>query len=139
MRIALMMSVAGLLVGLVGCAEQRMEARRDVKIAALSKYPGNAKKSDKVQVTAVDYPDQKRLELLNTSDVPLPTPTVWVNQTFLNKAPTIPARGSVTIKYVDLIEQGQGLQDLAASGRGASVVEIETPEGLFSTSGPAKK
>lgn len=116
-----------------------MEARRDVKIAALAKYPGNAKKSDKVQVTAVDYPEQKRLELINTSDAPLATPTVWVNQTFLNKAPTIPARGSISIKYVDLIEQGQGLQDLAANGRGASVVEIETPEGLFGTNGPAKK
>jgi hypothetical protein len=30
-----------------------------------------------------------------------------VNQTYLYRAATIPARGSVTVAYEDLIEQGQ--------------------------------
>jgi hypothetical protein len=120
-----------------GCAEQRMEARRDVKIAALAKYPGSAKKSD--SVVAVDYPGQKKLELLNTGNTPIPSPIVWVNQTFLYRADTIPARGSVTVKYVELIEQGQGVQDLAANGGPANVVEVQTSDGLWTCLGPVRK
>jgi hypothetical protein len=132
-------AVAAVAVIASGCAEQRMEARRDVKIAALAKYPGGAKRSDAVPVTAVDYPGQKKLELLNTGDKPVLSPIVWVNQTFLNRAETIPARGSVTVKYVDLIEQGQGVQDLAANGGSPSTVELQTSDGLFTALGPVRK
>jgi len=131
-------AVAGL--GLIaGCAQHREEVRRDATVAALAKYPGNVQKSDRVQVAAVDYREDKRLELLNLGDGPVESPMIWVNKTYVNKAPTIPTRGSVVIKYVDLIQQGQGVQDLATTNQPVQMVEIQTAEGLYSAMGPARK
>jgi hypothetical protein len=122
-----------------GCAQQRQEVRRDATVAALAKYPGSPQKSDRVQVAAVDYRGDKRIELLNVGDSPVESPMVWVNKTFVNKAPTIPTRGSVVVKYADLIQQGQGVQDLATINQPVTTVEIQTGEGLYSAMGPARK
>lgn len=123
----------------VGCAQHREEVRRDATVAALAKYPGNVQKSDRVQVAAVDYREDKRLELLNLGDGPVENPMIWVNKTYVNKAPTIPTRGSIVVKYVDLIQQGQGVQDLATTNQPVQTVEIQTADGLYSAMGPARK
>jgi hypothetical protein len=138
-RITCLLSVATILCLVAGCAQQRQEARRDATVAALAKYPGSPQKSDRVQVAAVDYRGDKRIELLNVGDAPIESPTVWVNKTFVNKAPTIPTRGSVVVKYVDLIQQGQGVQDLATMNQPVTTVEIQTADGLYSAMGPARK
>lgn len=139
-RFTSLLSVATLsLVTAAGCAQHREEVRRDATVAALAKYPGNPQKSDRVQVAAVDHRGDKRLELLNLGDNPVESPTVWVNKTYVNKAPTIPTRGSITVKYVDLIQQGQGVQDLATTNQPVQTVEIQTADGLYTAMGPARK
>jgi hypothetical protein len=132
-------SIASLIL-VAGCAQHRAEARRDATVAALAKYPGNAQKSDNVRVAAVDHQGTpKRLELINLGDSPIQTPMVWVNKKYVNKAPTIPARGSIMIGYADLIQQGQGLTDLAASNQPIMTVEVQTAGGLYAAEGPARK
>jgi hypothetical protein len=138
-RITSLLSVAAALSLAAGCAQHREEVRRDATVAALAKYPGTVQKSDRVQVAAVDYRGDKRIELLNVGDSPVESPTVWVNKTYVNKAPTIPTRGSIVIRYVDLIQQGQGVQDLATTNQPVTSIEIQTGDGLYSAMGPARK
>ncbi|HEY7115470.1 MAG TPA: hypothetical protein VH475_02725 [Tepidisphaeraceae bacterium] len=124
---------------LAGCTQQKMEARRDATVAALAQYPGNPQRSDTVTVAAVDYPADKRFELYNMGDQPITNAKVWVNQRFVKEVGRIPARGSVNIKYADVLEQGAGVQDLAQYARGISAVELQTPDGLFTVLGPSRK
>ena len=121
-----------------GCAKQRQDVRRDATVAALAKYPGNPQRSEQVLVAAVDYRG-KRIELLNLGDNPIPSPTVWVNKTYVHKAPTIPNRGAIAIDYASLIQQGEGVQDLSTAKQAVTTVELETAEGLFPAMGPARK
>ena len=139
LRITSALSAVAALGLIAGCAQHREEVRRDASVAALAKYPGNVQKSDRVQVAAVDYRGDKRIELLNLGDGPVENPTIWVNKTYVNKAATIPTRGSVVVKYVDLIQQGQGVQDLATTNQPVQTVEIQTADGLYSAMGPARK
>ena len=62
-----------------------------------------------------------------------------MNKTYVNEAPTIPTRGSIVVKYADLIQQGQGVQDLSTTNQPVTTVEIQTADGLYSAMGPARK
>ena len=64
-RSASLLSAVAVLVLVAGCAQHREAVRRDASVAALAKYPGNVQKSDRVQVAAVDYRGEKRIELRN--------------------------------------------------------------------------
>jgi hypothetical protein len=127
------------LVLVTGCAQQRQDVRRQATAAALASYPGNPQKSERVQVAAVDYRKDGRIELFNLGDNPVTSPTVWVNKTYVSKAATIPPRGSVSVRYAELIQQGEGVQDLTTTKQPVTTVELETADGLYSALGPARK
>jgi hypothetical protein len=59
------------------------EARQAISQAAVARYPGNARTSSDVQLTAINYPGKQYLEIHNTGSQSLPAATVWVNGTFL--------------------------------------------------------
>jgi hypothetical protein len=130
---------AATLALLAGCAQQRQAARRDATVAALASYPGNPQRSERSPVAAVDYRKHKRVEVLNLGDAPLQAPMVWVNRTYVAKIPTIPARGTAAVNYQDLIQQGEGVRDLAVTKDTVTTVEVQTAEGLYSVLGPARK
>lgn len=80
-----------------------METRKDVTRAVLASYRRGAQRSDEVQVSAVDDPGKKVITQNNLIDRSIPTPTVWVNGTYLYRAETIPPRGQMVVKYANMI------------------------------------
>jgi hypothetical protein len=122
-----------------GCANKQVATREQATHAALSTYPGNPQRSDEVQLAAIDHPKDKRIDIVNLTDRAVATPTVWVNQSYVHKAATIKPRGQVTVKYSELIEQGQGVRDLDMANVDVKTVEVQTSAGLFAVMGPSRK
>ena len=122
-----------------GCGNKHVATREQATLAALSTYPGNPVRSDEVQLAAIDNPKDKEIELINLTDRTIPTPTIWVNQAYVHKAPTIKPRGQVTVDYAELIEQGQGVRDLDMANVLVRKVEVQTGDALYTVMGPSRK
>ncbi len=112
------------------------EARQAISAAAVARYPGNAMVSRDMQLTAINYPDKKYLEIHNPGNTSVPESTVWVNGTFLTTIDGIPPKGFVTVQHGALLEAGPGTGDLRALNQPVAKVEIQTSRGLFSVQGP---
>ena len=121
-------------VGKVG-----QEPREAITYAATAKYPGDAQKSDRVQVTAINDDGAHETVLYNLSNRSVPDSTVWVNGAFVTKIDMIPPKGSVTVKHSELLESGPGTGDVKRLDQPVTRVELQTPDGLFTVSGPAQK
>ena len=129
---------------LAGCATQDVgrvgqEPREAIGYAATAEYPGNARKSDRVQVTAVNDDGAHEMILYNLSNQSVPASSVWVNGAFVTKIDTIPPKGSVTVKHSELLEAGPGTGDVKRLDQPVTRVELQTPDGLFAAGGPAQK
>ena len=120
-------------------AKVRQEPREAITYAATAKYPGNAQKSDRVQVTAVNDDGAHEVILYNLSNQSLPETSVWVNGAFVTRIDGIPPRGSVTVKHSELLEAGPGTGDVKRLDQSVNRVELQTPDGLFAAGGPAQK
>ena len=138
--------LAGVLMGgLGGCSTDRVsqvgqEPRAAISDAALASYPqAPAASSDRVQAAAVDHPDLKEVEIFNLADQSIPAARVWVNGNFLAQINSIPPRGSVIVKYSNLLEAGRAVNDLKQLQQPVRKVELQTREGLFKVQGPAMK
>jgi hypothetical protein len=122
-----------------GCGNKAIRTREQATAAALARYPGDPQQSDEIRLAAVDHAKDKKVEILNLTDRSIESPTIWVNQTFLNRTRTIPPRGQVTVKYSELLEQGGGVRDLDMVNVPVKTVEVETAQGLFSVTGTSRK
>ena len=117
------------------------QPRQEITFAATAEYPGEAQlaSSSDLQVAAVDNTSMDRLELLNLTDNSIPASTLWVNGSFVKRIPTIPPRGTLIVKYGELLEAGRGTQDLKSVGQSARKVELQTQQGLVAVQGPSKR
>jgi hypothetical protein len=142
MRRMLGLAVAGCLTaGMVGCASNEMETRREIASAALSNYPGGvAKQSDQFQLAAVDNRGSGELDILNLTDNAVPPAKLWVNGRYVSTLAGIQARGSVKVKYGDLLESGRGMLDLAKDPKpGVAKAELQIGNELYAIQGPTIK
>jgi hypothetical protein len=114
--------------------------REQIAYAATAKYPsGAAQQSEKLRLAAVDDMDAKRLTIMNLTDTAIPPSTVWVNGAYVHPLPTIPARGTYSIDYEQILMAGPNPTDLKQQGQAVSKVELQTEKGLFTVQGPSKK
>src|SRR5688500_14881150 len=100
-------AVAGLLA--VGCSTNEVarvgEApRSEIAYAATANYPGDARTSDEVKLTAVDDPEGHELVIYNVTDNAIGPSTIWVNGAFLKRIDGIAPRGAVRIKHAELLQ-----------------------------------
>lgn len=63
----------------------------------------------------------------------------WVIESFLSKIDGVPPRGSVTVKYSELIESGRSAADRASSNNTVRKAELQTPQALFTVPVPTRK
>ena len=142
-RIAIIVVIAigGLLGGCTTNEVGRVGAspRAEITYAATAKYPGEARTSDAIQLTAVDDPDANVMTIYNVSDNAIGPGTIWVNGAFVHRIDGIPPRGAVEIKHIELIQAGPGTSDLDSVNQSARKVEIQTRDGLFTVQGPSRK
>ena len=133
-------AVGGLLVGCTTNEVGRVGAspRAEITYAATAKYPGEARTSDAIQLTAVDDPDDNVMTIYNVSDNAIGPATVWVNGAFVHRIDGIPPRGAVEINHVELLQAGPGTGDLDSVNQSARKVEIQTRDGLFTVQGPSR-
>ena len=122
-----------------GCGNKAVATREQATHAALSTYPGSPQQSDEIQLAAIDDPKRKKIQIVNLTDRTIPTPSLWVNQTFVHKARTIEPRGQITVEYEDLLEQGSGVRDLDMANVPVKTVEVQTSGGLYTVQGPSRK
>lgn len=144
-----------------GCAAQRPsqvdpQARAAIGEAATARYPGNgasqttatpaaaaatpaATAASTATAAAVDYPKSKELEILNLTDSAITDARVWVNGAYVRRVGTIPPRGSVLIRYGNLLRAGQAAEDFTMVRQSVAKVELETAQGLLPVAGPAVK
>ena len=137
---------AGVFALAVGCETSQIarvgdEPREAITYAATAKYPGEAQlsRSSDIKVAAIDNPNMDQLELLNLTDNSIPASTLWVNGAFVRRIPTIPPRGTLVVKYAELLEAGRGTQDLKSVNQQARKVELQTQQGLIAVQGPSKR
>ena len=115
------------------------EPREAIAQAALAKYPGASEDTNAYRLAAVDDPSRRELTLLNLTDNAVPAATIWVNGAFVRNLTGIPPRGSVELRYSELLEAGSGTRDLRSIGQGVRKVELEIGDKLISVQGPSKK
>ncbi|MEO6434307.1 MAG: hypothetical protein ABIP55_00900 [Tepidisphaeraceae bacterium] len=130
--------------GFVGCSTNEVarvgsEPRAEISYAATARYPGDARMSDAVKLTAVTDPDAKKLVIYNVTDNSIGPATVWVNGAFVHRIDGIAPRGAVEINYGELLQTGPGTADLKSLDQPARKVEIQTRDGLFTVQGPSQK
>jgi len=113
--------------------------RAEIAYAATASYPGDARTSDEVKLTAVDDPDGKELVIYNVTDNAIGPSTIWVNGAFLKRIDGIAPRAAVRVKHAELLQTGPGTADLKALDQAARKVEIQTKDGLFTVQGPSRK
>ena len=111
--------------------------------------PGNADRtSPAVSATAdaspyrlavVDRRGDKQIEILNLSDTAVPASTLWVNGLFVHRLQAIPPRGTVKVKYSNLLESGRPTGDLKQLDQNARKVELQIGDRLHRVEGPAIK
>lgn len=134
------LAVTGVLsAGVVGCATNEMETRREVAQAVLSRYPGNSRAPETFRLAAADNPGNGTVELLNLSDTAVPAGKVWVNGRFVGSVPVIEPRTTVVVNYSDLLEAGPNVMDLKRAESQVVKVEYETAQGLFAVDGPSRR
>jgi hypothetical protein len=129
---------------LAGCETNKVtevgpEARQAITAAATAKYPGEAIKSEDVQLAAINYPEKHMIEVHNLGTQSITSPTVWVNGTFMSRVDSIPPKSFVAVKYGELLEAGPAANDLRRLKEPVAKVEIQTDKGLFSVQGPTVK
>ena len=135
----------GALVFIAGCETSEIarvgeEPRAEIGYAATASYPGEPMAATKdFQVAALDNPDAHELELLNLTDNSIPASSVWVNGAFVKRIASIPPRGTLKVKYSELLEAGRSVNDLQSVGQIARKVEIQTPQGLMAVQGPSNR
>jgi hypothetical protein len=135
--IAMVLVLAGCRANNVGSV--REQPRAEISFAATAAYPRDAQTTEEFQITAVDDPRRRELILYNPTDRSIPASTVWVNQNFVHRVAGIGPRSSVTIDYRNLLEAGEGVQDLRRAGHEIHRVDLETPQGLVAVQGPARR
>lgn len=129
---------------LAGCSTNELamigeEPRQEITYAALAEYPQGVEASDELKLWAVNYENKDMLEVFNTSDQSIPASTLWVNGAFLSRIDPIPPRGSVKVKYSEVLEAGRGVNDLKDLGGPIAKLELQTDQGLLKVQGPANK
>ena len=92
-----------------------------------------------VQVAAIDDPKDHELELLNLTDNSIPASTLWVNGAFVKRIPALAPRGTLKVKYSELLEAGRGTNDLKSVGQAARKIELQTAQGLMAVQGPSRR
>lgn len=127
---------------MAGCTTNELDAvgtqpREAITYAAQASYPKGMHATDSVKLVAFNDTDKKTLQIHNLDMHTFPTSTVWVNKAFLAKLPPIVPKGSVEVKYSDLLEAGQGVSDLSKVKGPVTTVELQSEEGLFTVQGPA--
>lgn len=122
-----------------GCGNKAIATREQATAAALARYPGNPQQSEEIRLASIDHADDKKVEVANLTDRAIPTPMIWVNQTFVNKSRTIPPRGQVIVKYSELLEQGSGVRDLDMANVPVKTVEVQVGDELYTATGPSRK
>ena len=139
-------TAVGALVCVAGCETSTLsrvgeEPREAITFAATAEYPGEAQlvNSSDFQIAAIDNPDANELELLNLTDNSIPASTLWVNGAFLKRIPSIAPRGTLKVKYGELLEAGPSTNDFKSVGQTARKVELQTPQGLMAVQGPSKR
>lgn len=135
---------AALVASVFGCSTNEVarvgrEPRAEINYAATAKYPGEARTSDAIQLTAVNDPDADELMIYNVTDNAIGPSTIWVNGAFVHRIEGIAPRGSVTINHAELLQAGPGTADLDALDQNPRKVEIQTRDGLFTVQGPSQK
>jgi hypothetical protein len=137
---------AGLLAltSLMGCATSELsqvgdQPRAAIKYAALTDYPKAMQASHDLDLGAISDPDAKVLRVYNFTDQTIPASTLWVNETFLSQVEAIPARGHVTVKYSQLLEKGENINDFSKVTVPITKVELQTDRALLAVKGPAAK
>jgi len=128
----------------VGCrtsdvAQVGPEPRAEISYAATAKYPGAARESDEVKLTAVTDPENDDLTIFNVTDNAIGPATIWVNGAFVHRVSGIAPRASVKIKHAELLQAGAGTADLKRLEQPVRKVEIQTKDGLFTVQGPSQK
>jgi len=136
-----LMLAGGLLAGCSTGEVARVEdeAREQISYAATAKYPGQARTSDAIKLTAVDDPDGRTLTIYNVTDNAIGPSTIWVNGAFVYRISGIAPRAAVQISHAELLQAGPGTGDLKALDQSARKVEIETADGLFTVQGPSRE
>jgi hypothetical protein len=129
---------------LVGCTTSELSQVGDqpkaaIKYAALSEYPKSMTPSHDLNVGAINDRDAKVLRVYNFGDQTIPASTLWVNGGFLSYIDSIPPKGHVSLKYSQLLEQGQNVNDFSKVEAPMAKVELQNDRGLFAVEGPAAK
>jgi hypothetical protein len=143
--VALAVAAAALVLS-AGCdnktkdvSEVGPKARQAISEAAVAKYPGNPTVSRDMQLTAINYPEKKYLEIHNPGTTSVPPSTVWVNGSFMTKIDGIAPKSFAKVEHGQLLEAGPATNDLKTLNQPVAKVEIQTDRGLFSVQGPTIK
>ena len=114
--------------------------REAITYAARAKYPGNAAQhSERVHAVAINNPDGKSLDIYNLGAESIPATALWVNGAFVKQIAPISPKGSVTVKYVELLEAGPSAKSMTELERTVQKVEIQTADGLYYVEGPVNR
>ena len=113
------------------------QAMSDTQLAAHAgdaEFPGGGA-SDGRRIAAIVTADRRTIKLYNFENTPVRAVNVWVNGAYVQPLRAIPAHSKAPIRTDKLFNKlGQRFSE---RGEEVTAVQLETPDGLFNTLGPA--
>lgn len=103
--------------------------------AASTSYPGNARSEDPALGAIVQ--DNGNVRIVNFSNQSINDTNVWVNQEYVYRVPTLPAKSIITLQR-NWFFNSQG-RDLSSEKNNISLVQVQTGEKLITLQGPVRE